>query len=134
MLVVASQASARPMKFDLICRYVRASGHEVWTGFPHYPYRGPRVRTDHTAIDLVNMTERELDHGLVAQPERIPKVNKTEIRFMDTPYIKMIVRFSDGRYTRTDVQEDNSLVVYRGRCRLARFTPPDPPGQAYRGW
>jgi len=125
---------ARDTKFDLICHYVPISGHEVWTGSPHYPYRGPRVRTEHEAIDLVSMTERSLNHGLVPIPERIPWVNKTEIRFMNTPYIKMIVHFSDGRFTRIDVEDDNSLWIFKGRCRQAPFTPPGPPGQAYRGW
>jgi len=134
LALTTASALARPMKFDLICHYVPVSGHEVWTGFPHYPYRGPRVRTEHEAIDLLGMTERSLNHGFVPGPERIPWVNKTEIRFMDTPYIKMIVHFSDGRFTRIDVEDDNTLWIFKGRCRQAPFTPPGPPGQEYRGW
>jgi hypothetical protein len=50
LAVSAAHASTRPMKFDLICHYVRASGHEVWSGSPHDPYRGPRVRRIRIAI------------------------------------------------------------------------------------
>jgi hypothetical protein len=134
MLMVTGQASARPMRFDLICHYVRASGHEVWIGFPYNPYRGPRVRTEHVAIDLVDMNERWLEHGLVPGPEPIPRLDKAEIRLNDTPYIKTIIRWSDGKFPRIAVQADNSLLIYKGRCKFWAFTPPGPPGQAYRGW
>ncbi len=90
--------------------------------------------TEHEAIDLVNMTERSLNHDMVPGSERIPKVNDAEIRFVNTPYTKWIFRFSDRLFTRADVQDDNNLVVYKGRCRYGPFTPPGPPGQEYRGW
>jgi len=122
------------MKFDLFCRYVHASGRPYWIGFPHNPYRGPRVRTEHEAVDLAGMTERSLNHGLVPIPERVPKVDATEIRLDNTPYLKTIIRWSDGRFTRIQVQIDASRLIYKGRCRFGPFTPPGPPGQAYRGW
>lgn len=134
LTLAASHASARPMKFDLFCRYVRISGHEVWTGFPHYPDHGPRVLTEQEAIDLGNMTQRSLYHGLVPVIDHVAKADKTEIRLVDTPYIAMIVRLSDGRFTRIDVQQDNSRLIFKGRCRFEPFTPPGPPGQPYRGW
>jgi hypothetical protein len=134
MLLATDQASARPMKFDLICHYARASGHEVWIGFPHYPYRGPRVETEHVAVDLVDMNERWLNHGRVADPEPIARLNKDEIRLQDIPGLKTVVRWSDGKFTRIQVQADNSLLIYKGRCKFWAFTPPEPPGQAYRGW
>ena len=134
LTMAASPAWALPMKFDLFCGYVKVSGHEVWTGFPHNPYRGPRVLTEHDAIDLGKMTQRSLNHGMVPVTDPLAKADKTEIRLLDTPYIKMIVRLSDRRFTRIDVQQDNSRLIFKGRCRFEPFTPPGPPGQAYRGW
>jgi len=45
----AGPAAARPMKFDLRCHYVKVFGHESYGGI-QIPYRGPRVRTMHTAV------------------------------------------------------------------------------------
>jgi hypothetical protein len=126
-------AHARPSRFDLLCHYARASGHESYRG-TQVPYTGPRIRTLHLAVDLVSKTQRELNHGLVPGPYPIASVNSAEIRVDDTPYMKTIIRWSDGKYTETDVQEDKSLLIYRGRCKFRAFTPPGPPGQAYRGW
>jgi hypothetical protein len=133
LTMAAGPAAARPMKFDLRCHYVKVFGHESYGGI-QIPYRGPRVRTMHTAVDLAGMTVRWLHPGLVAVPARIPRVSSTKIWLEDTPYLKTIIDRSDGRFVRLTVENDNSRMVYRGGCRFDPFTPPDPPGQAYRGW
>jgi hypothetical protein len=80
------------------------------------------------------MTQRELDHGLVPGPTGIAGADAADIRLLDRPGIKEVVRRSDGAYTRTDVEDDRSLLIYKGRCSFRPFTPPGPPGQPYRGW
>ncbi len=129
----ASRAMAWPLKFDLLCHYSRASGHESYIG-TQLPYTGPRVEHIHVAVDLKTMTERFLNHDLVPGPIHVERVDKAEIRLRNPPSMKEIIRRSDGRYTRIDVETDNSRLIYKGRCRFGPFTQPGPPGQAYRGW
>jgi hypothetical protein len=132
-LAVDASAHAAPAQFDLRCHYVKVYGHESYGGI-HIPYRGPRVRTEHLAIDLNAMTKRWLYHGIVSQPSAIPKVTGRRIWLESTPYLQMTVDRSNGRYIDSRIENDNSRFLFEGRCRFASFTPPDPPGQPYRGW
>ena len=125
-------ARAGPARFDLICHYVIVSGHESYIG-TQVPDHNPRVTRQRVAIDLGNMSERWLTHGFVTGPQPLPVADRIEMRLTNLPGMKEIVRRSDGAYERIDVEADKTKVIYRGRCRMAQFTPPDPLGQPYRG-
>jgi hypothetical protein len=60
-------------------------------------------------------------------------VDKAEIRLNDTPYWKTIIRWSDGKFTRIEVQADKSLLIYKGRRKFWAFTPPGPAGPRISG-
>jgi hypothetical protein len=130
--MIGGLARAEPVRFDLICHYVIVSGHESYIG-TQVPDHKPRVIRQRVAIDLNNMSQRPLTHGVVSGPVPLPEVNRAEIRLSIMPGMKETVRRSDGAYERIDVEADDTRVIFRGRCKMAPFTPPDPLGQPYRG-
>lgn len=118
--LISGQVPAREIHFDLVCRSSLAFGEERFTGT--HPAGPPGPVTFRYSVDLDRMLYRahESDRP-VSRP--VAEATAKDIVLVSRPGLTIIVRRADGRYIQIQSQEDDSLAVFEGQCREARFTP-----------